>query len=166
MKPLLYLIFLIFVLCVSCKPNPCQTKDSFLTSYDTFISDVEEHAESLAEADWKDINEEYKQFIDVCYEQHKEEMNISEKVDFWKNTLSYSTYHTGDREELETIMDDIQVKLEEDLKNFTAESREEIEDYFRKEIAPELESAIDEILEGVEEFGEKMKDWLKDLEDK
>jgi len=159
-----YILLLSLAVLVSCQQNPCKTKDQFIASYDTFIEDVKTHHEELANADWADIDAEYKQFIEECYEQHREEMSVREKVNFWKNTLSYSTYHTGDEEALEELVGDLQIKLEADLQSFSAESRAEIEDYFRKEVAPQLEDAIDDILRGVEEFGDKLKEWLDEVE--
>lgn len=133
----------------------CSSKESFLNSFERFHKDLEKHHNDLTEADWTEVDEEFKSFVDNCYEKYKSDLSLKEKIDFWKNTLSYHLYRGKPLEELALEMD-----LEKELNDLGLQGKKELEDFFKDEIKPELGEAIDEILNEVNNLGEQLKKWL------
>ena len=157
MKNLLVL-FLVVVL-ASCNPK-CINKDAFLTGFDTFSEDVKTHYKKLEEKDWTNIDQEFKEYVEVCYPKFKEDLSAVEKVDFWKDVLSYGFYRGDNQGEYQL---DIDLDLEQEMKELTDQGRVELEQFIRDEIQPDLENAIDNIVNEVESLGNQLKEWLDNL---
>lgn len=144
----------------SCNFNSqCLSKDAFLTGYDKFSADVEKHYKELKTEDWVDIDKELKVYVEQCYPKFKENLSIDEKVSFWKHTLSYGLYR-GDKSDSYKL--DLKIDYEKELDELTEQGRKEIESFIQKELKPELNDIIDEVVKEVDNLGNKLKEWLDD----
>jgi len=159
MQRLLLLILLSCSFYYSCNTS-CLTKESFISSYDTFIESSIESKENNFETQ----KERFDAFTSVCYEKFQDEMSNKEKVHFWEQTLKYQSEKYGYNNGGDILSPELQKALERDLKSFTSESKEELIKIFKEEIAPELNNTIDDVVKGIEEIGESLKDWLKEIE--
>ena len=140
----------------SCDMNfQCSTKESFIENFDRFTKDLEKHHDDLEDSDWTNVDEEFKSYVDNCYQKYKTDMSVKEKIQFWKTTLSYHLYRGKPLEELALEMD-----LEKELNELGSQGQKELEEFFKDEIKPELSEAIDEILNEVNNLGEQLKNWL------
>ena len=159
MKPCLT-VFLVVAILSSCNFNSeCLSKEAFLSGYEKFSNDVEKHYRDLKADDWVDIDKELKVYVEQCYPKYKEELSIEEKVSFWKNTLSYGLYR-GDKSN--SYQMDLDIDYEKELDELTEQGRMEIERFFQKELKPELNDIIDEVVKEVDNLGGKLKEWLND----
>jgi len=131
-----------------------------ISNYDKFISDVKTHHEKLDNSDWQDIDKELKGFVESCYEKHKDDMSLSEKVNFWKQTLSYGVYR-GSSEG--TFQLDLNIDYESEINELSSQGRKEIEAFIREELKPELGKTIDGVVKEVEKLGDELKNWLDKL---
>ena len=145
----------------ACSFNPkCINKESFLKGFDEFSKDIEKHYEELNGKDWIDIDKEFKEYVDICYPKFKKDLTIKEKIGFWKHTLSYGLYRGNKAGEYKL---DIELDLEQELEEMSQQGREELEQYIRDEIAPELNNVIDEVLKEFDGFGDKLKELLDNI---
>ncbi len=157
MNKILFTLFS-FILISSCDINThCLNKESFINGYDNFSKDVRDHYKELEKTDWNSIDKEFKSYVEQCYPKYKHELSINQKVKFWKNTIAYSIYRESQDEAYEL---DLDLDLENEMNEIGAQGKQEIEDFLRKDIKPELEKAVDEVLKEVESFGNKIKEWL------
>lgn len=154
MKPILLLLSISFL--SSCQTR-CLTKEAFLTGFDKFSEDVKTHYKDLGEEDWVSIDEELKAYVDECYPKYKTELTVSEKVTFWKNTLSYGIYR-GDKNDSYEL--DLDIDYEKEINDLTDQGRAELEKFINKELKPNLEGVIDDVVKEVEQLGGKLKEWL------
>lgn len=138
----------------------CMSKESMISNYGEFIGDVKTHHEQLDNSDWLDIDQEFKGYVESCYQKYKDDMSISEKVSFWKQTLSYGVYRGSSKGTYEL---DLDIDYESEINELSAQGRQELESYLREEIKPELDKTIDGVVKEVEKLGDELKNWLENL---
>jgi len=131
-----------------------------ISNYDKFISDVNDHHKSLDASDWQDIDKEFEGFVETCYPKYKDDMSISEKVTFWKQTLSYGIYRGSSDG---TYQLDLDIDYESEINELSSQGRKEIEAFIREELKPELGKTIDGVVKEVEKLGDELKNWLDKL---
>ncbi len=153
------LFFSFFFLCSCSLDTTCMSKESFLSNFDKFSKDLKENHELLEESDWMSIDQEFTNFVDNCYPKFKSDLSIEEKVSFFKNTLSYG-YYKGSKDGSLDI--DLKLDIEGELRDLSVQGKEELKNFIKKEFGADLETAIDDLIEGIKEIGEELKDWLKD----
>jgi len=131
-----------------------MSKDAFFTGYEKLVKDVENHHDKLDESDWVDIDEEFKTYVEVCYPKYKTEMSAKEKINFWKQTISYGAHRgsaSGD------FLPDVNIDFQSELDELTDQGRDEVLSYLKEELQPDLETTIDEVVKEVEKLGEGIK---------
>ena len=85
------------ILLTSCQSDPCATKEGFLESFDTFMTDFDAARENLSDNKRDEMVVQFKGIVNDCYKKHKGDMTLEEKQDFWKNGLKfYITKFTSD----------------------------------------------------------------------
>lgn len=161
----LVLISFSFVFTESCMDRFCSDLDHFMESFDDFSNDIKEHYESFEIADWKKLDKEYKEYVDKCYPQFKSEMSLEEKVSFLKNAFLYDVYReeSGSAPDIESLHT---VDLGREVQELGSEAQEELEKFLKDNLGNELEKAVDDILDGLNQIGNEIKDWLKTGEKK
>jgi len=159
MKRLILLFLISCSLHYSCNTS-CITKEGFISSYDTFI----EESIEAKNGDFIASEKHFESFTKECYEKFHSKMTNKEKIHFWKQTLKYQSEKYGYYNNDDILSPELQEALERDLETFTLESKQELIKIFKDEVAPELNNAIDEVVKGIEELGESLKDWLKEIE--
>lgn len=151
------LIALILLSCSQCVVvQKCPDKESFLTSFDKLIEEINRNEESLTESEWKSKDMEVKQLLDICYTKYEEELSLRDKISIMKNTVLYGAYRELEDLKLESY------DLKSEIENIGSEGKREIERFIKDELGANLESAIDDVLEGINELGEELKSWLKE----
>jgi len=131
-----------------------------ITNYDKFIKDVEDHHEQLEESDWADIDTEFKNYVEGCYQKFKEDMSASEKLNFWKQSLSYGIFRGSSSGSFKL---DLDIDYEQELNELSAQGRQELENFLRDELKPDLDKTIDGVVKEVEKLGDELKNWLDNL---
>ncbi len=145
----------------SCNSS-CLTKDSFVANFDEFVEASTQRHQS--DGDKTNTEKTFDSYTSECYEKFQTEMTNEEKVHFWKQTIRFKS-HLYDYSSLDQLLSpELQESLERDLETFTREGKEELVKIFRDEIAPDLNNAIDDVVKGIEEIGESLKGWLKEIE--
>ena len=143
----------------SCVDKYCPDKEKFLLSYSDFTNDVSDHYNAFETEDWTKLDKEYKHYVDTCYPKFKSGMDIKDKVDFLKLTFMYNVY----REESQSApdVDKLQTtNLKEEIQELGDDAQHELEKYIKDTLGRELENAVDDILDGLNEIGDQIKDWL------
>ncbi len=169
MQKTVFLLLIISSLAMgSCALNsPCSTKEDFSVSYGQFIAEITSQYSTLTEQQWESKDADINEYLDLCYEKYKEDLNIKEKVSFWKNALTYAQYRSkGNEGRGLQITDKIETKLKEELRSFSTDAQKEIDLFFKREVAPQVERVLDELLQGVEEFGKELKVIFGDIDKK
>ena len=160
MIKLSFFFSLCMLLCACSFDSSFLSKETMITNYDKFIKDVNKHHEKLDSEDWQDIDKEFKGFVESCYPKFKDDMSVSEKINFWKQTLSYGVYRGSSAG---TYQLDVDIDYESEINELSKQGREEIEDFLRKELQPELERTIDDVVKEVDKLGTELKNWLDKL---
>jgi len=85
------LIFVAFFLLLpSCSLDPCgASKAVFLERYDTFMDEVKAADLGVSDDAWQEYDDQFKTFVEVCYEGYESEMNGREKRRFWTKAMRY-----------------------------------------------------------------------------
>jgi hypothetical protein len=161
MRQNLLLIILSSSLFFSCNTS-CITKDSFVSNFDAFVENTSQ--KNLSNTNKSKTKKLFNSYTSECYERFQGEMSNKEKVHFWTQTIKHQTEQNGYSDLDKILSPELQKSLERDLDTFTKESKEELIKVFRDEVAPELNNAIDDIVKGIEEIGETLKDWLNEVE--
>ena len=99
---------------------------------------------------------EVKQLLDICYTKYEEELSLRDKISIMKNTVFYGAYRELEDLKLESY------DLKSEIENIGSEGKREIERFIKDELEANLESAIDDVLEGINELGEELNSWLKE----
>lgn len=159
MKAFFYTFFFLILVSACNFNSECLSKEAFLSGYEKFSNDVETHYRNLQTEDWVDIDKEMKIYVEQCYPKYKEQLSIEEKVQFWKNTLSYGLYRGDKSNSYELELD---IDYERELDELTEQGRKEIESFIQKELKPELNDIIDDVVKEVDNLGSKLKEWLND----
>ena len=130
-----------------------------MSNYNQFAVEVRENHESFKTDDWAGKDEEFKNYVENCYLKYKSELSFGERIDFWKQTMSYSAYRGS--QDLPNSLD-LSIDLSSEFEELSSQGQQEIEDYLRTQVTPELEKAVDQIVKEVDQLGTKIKEWLND----
>lgn len=158
--PAVYLLLLIPFACSI--ETDCYNKERFIDSYTDFMNDVRIHHEKFDHTDWQKIDEEFDKYTHQCYEKFKPEMTMEEKFEFWKNTVSYVVYKAGSDEDVEIEMDNLKIRLSNDLEEFSSKSKEELKMVINEELEPLIEDVLEDVSRGLDAVNDEIKKWLKD----
>jgi hypothetical protein len=139
----------------------CNDKETFIQNYEKFTEDLKTHHRDLQKSDWTAIDREFEMYVDECYPKFKAELSLSEKVTFWKSTLAYTAYRGKGEMDIDIKINDLKIELSNEMNDLSIESKKELEIFIKEELRPELEEAIDEVVETIKEVGDELKSWLK-----
>jgi DNA-binding ferritin-like protein (Dps family) len=128
------------------------------------MKDLEKNHENYTEADWKSKDSKIEQFVNDCYPELKMSLTGEEKMNFWTKYVKYMIIRHGsgalkeieraDQASTVDIYDEIIESVDEvDLQNMLKEMYGE-----------DIEEAVDEVLNQINNWGEKLKNWLKTKE--
>lgn len=162
MKLLNTTLILCLLLLSSCNLMHCPTKEAFIRSYSEFVQDVEQKRIDKATT-WTSEDQQFKDYVDRCYQEFKSELTLEEKKTFWSKTLKY--YYNRYEGNLTKAYDDAKANLSDDfnkdinemIKNADGDILEMVKDLFGKD----LKKGIDGILDAINDFGEKLKEELE-----
>ena len=140
----------------------CINKDAFINSFDKFSDDVRLNRAKLNEDDWKYIDKEYKRFVEECYSKFKDEMSLSQKLDFWKNAIAYRYYRDTESAEGVNKLEDLEIDLSIEFEELTEETKEEIEKFVRDELGDDLERALEDLEEGVQSLRDELQELVRE----
>ncbi len=74
----------------SCSLDPCgASKDIFLERYNAFMVEVKAAELNVSDEGWQAYDEQFKTFVEVCYEGFESEMSGREKRRFWTQAMRY-----------------------------------------------------------------------------
>ena len=94
------LLFSLVFLLASCQSDPCATKEGFLESFGTFMTDFEAARDDMSDNTRAEMVDDFKGIVNNCYKKHKADMTLKERQDFWGNGLKfYITKFTADTAE-------------------------------------------------------------------
>ncbi len=85
------LLFGSLIFLSSCKQESCATKESFLESFDEFLTEFQSNRESaeLNEEEKLVYEQQYKQLVNDCYKKFRAELSLKERQEFWKSSLRF-----------------------------------------------------------------------------
>ena len=158
------LTFVMLLSVQSCNIDACINKSYFVATYNNFMKDLEKNHENYTEADWKSKDSKIEQFVNDCYPELKMSLTGEEKTNFWTKYVKYIIIRHGsgalteieraDQASTIDIYDEIIESVDEvDLQNMLKEMYGE-----------DIEEAVDEVLNQINNWGEKLKNWLKTKE--
>jgi len=143
----------------SCQQDLCFTKDQFLDSYDAFIKELDEADDDISDNMKKDFEDRFQSLVENCYKQHKPDLTLKEKQEFWKSSVKYYVAKEGN---------EITIKLskpESDFEKYVeAEIKEVLEEsggvFFRtleKIMEENIPDLIDNVAKELEKFAEDLE---------
>ena len=143
--------------------NPCKDKLTFFESINILNGDAERNRLEKDEENWNELDEKLNHLVEQCYPNLKPTMNVSERIEFFKGVLAYTEFRDNSNHSFKKIMIRGEIDLGLEMEELGAEGRKELEAYFREEFLPELGKVVDEILDGIDSFGQELKDALEEM---
>lgn len=164
MNKLFFAFALIALLASSCTIDPCLTKGQFLNGYNTFTEKVSKEHKDYSKSDWKEKDKQMDQFVGECYEKFSEKLTSEEKKKFWIKYFKYKFDRHGRSviREIQRDMEEFELDLDDDLEEIFQDAGGEIEDIFKEVYGDDIEKALDEFKQGIEDFSNLIKEWLED----
>lgn len=79
------------LLSTGCKQEGCTTKESFLESFDVFLTDFQatREASPLDDQQKLDYENQYKKLVNECYKKFQPDLTLKERQDFWTKSLRF-----------------------------------------------------------------------------
>ena len=160
---LLLLAFSSIIIFSQCMLDECYSKKTFLKNYNTFIDDVSDNYKDFTEKDWKNSDEKLKKYIDECFDKHEDDLTEDEKAEVWAKSLKYyfKQYGFNIKKFLEEDSNELAQNFKKEFEKITNYSSEDFEKVFKEVFKDDLSSLIDSALEGLEEFGNQLKEELE-----
>jgi len=82
-------LFFILLFIVSCKQDPCLTKDQFLSSFDSFTNEFDKRSKDLTIDEKIEFESRYQEIVNNCYKKFKQKLTLKEKQAFWQASLNF-----------------------------------------------------------------------------
>lgn len=156
-------IVLMSYLATSCQVIQCgPDKDSFLSKYDKFIDKVDRLDMDVSDEKWNKYDEEFKVYIEDCYDHFEQDLTNKERRRFWMKTLKYyaTRYGEGMLNEL-SRKDGISEKIEKNIEDALEVTGRDLEDFVNKNMA-EIEDLVRDIGDDIEDWAAKLKEILQE----
>lgn len=147
------------LLMFSCKKDPCATKAGFLESFSAFTSEFEEKKADLDDPGKQAYEDRYRALINNCYKQHKAELTLEEKQDFWKKSLAfYVARYDGQFSTVlsEKLDDPFNQYLKDELIELTKESGFTFILSLQSIVKEELPKLMEVFADEIEKFGKEL----------
>lgn len=185
MKMLSFALFISFSLCASCSIAPCGGVDKFLAKHEKFVNSIVDQKEDLTDEDWEELDTDFDDMNDNCYEALKPKMTKTQKRAYAKQNAKYAMLKVEhNMEEFdfnfdqlgETISNVFDEDFEDDMNDMVLEISDELEDVFDEDFQNKIKETFDEdfketmkdamgeIGEALKEAGEALKDALEDVD--
>ena len=68
----------------------CESKDSYMNDFESFIEKVQEKSDSFTESDWKKADDQFSKFTGSSYEKYAAELSNEEKLQIAKFQTIYA----------------------------------------------------------------------------
>jgi len=147
------------MLVYSCKKDPCATKAGFLEHFSAFTTEFEEKKTSMDDEGMQNFEDRYKALINDCYKQHKADMTLKERQDFWKKSLAfYVDRYDGEFSTvlLEKLDDPFNQYLKDELIDITKESGMTFILSLQSIVKEELPKLMEVFADEIEKFGKEL----------
>jgi uncharacterized membrane-anchored protein YjiN (DUF445 family) len=143
--------------------DECYSKKTFLKNYYAFIDDVSENYKDYTDEDWKSSDEKLKKYTEECYEKHESDLTDDEKTEIWAKSLKYylKKYGFNLKKFIEEDGNEISEKFKEEIDKLKNYNSEDFEKIFKDVFKDDLSNLIDSALEGLQEFGNQLKEELE-----
>ena len=177
-KNLLFLFIGSLFFIISCK-SPVDSKQSYLTEYESFIENIKENNDEYSEEDWNKKDIEFKKFSEELYQKYKSELGFLEQAKIAKYALIYGSTRGVDLfnkvledDEIEKSVEEIKKLWDDDLKDEIESVITEIKKVWDDDLKEELEEKLSELKEVLEdeefqnEISEKVEAIKEIVEDK
>lgn len=84
MKKILVLALSLFIL------SACESKDSYMSDFESFIEKVQDKADQYSESDWKKADDQFSKYTGSIYEKYAAELSTEEKLEIAKFQTAYA----------------------------------------------------------------------------
>ncbi len=156
----LLLLFIGFSLMViSCKSDPCGSKDSFLEHFEAFTQEFESKKKDTDEETLQAYEDRYEEIVNTCYKKFKADLSTSEKQEFWKKSLRFyvDRYDGNFSTVLSKKLDDpFNQYLKDELVELTKESGLSFFFSLQEIVKEELPKLMEVFSEEIEKFGQEL----------
>ncbi len=162
MKGVSFLVLVSIIIISSCNLMHCPNKESFLTSFEAFVDKAEKKRMDKAD-NWTSEDAEFKDYVDRCYQEFKNDLSIEEKKLFWTKTLKF--YYNRYNGDLSDAYDDAKQNLSKD---FNKDINEMLKDGDRDVLkmakdlfGNDIKKGLDSVLDAINDLGDKLKEELE-----
>ena len=148
------------LLFTGCSKNACSgSKKDFLRKYNELIETAMTSELDYSDRKWKKYDEQFRTYVEECYDEHEADMSRRERRRFWSKAMSYYYMRYGDGvvEELLDETDRVAQRIRENTEDFWEKHGEDLENIFEN-LGNDLENLF-------EDLEHDLEDWFEDLED-
>jgi len=153
-------ILSLFSFCiVACSTGLCANKKQFLDNFDTFMQTIR-NDEDIDEKQSLTYQDEYKELIENCYKQYREEMTLQERQNFWKESVILYFKTGGKSLDLKLGSnndEEFNAYVQEELETVIEESGDDFSRILREVVSQNLLPALNDIFKGIENLGKDLQ---------
>ena len=128
------------------------------------MKDLEKNHEKYSESDWESKDSKIEQFVNECYPELKMSLTGEEKMNFWTKYVKYMIIRHGSKalKEIEIADKSSDVDIYDEIIESVEDA--DLELMLKEMYGEDIEEAVDEVLNQINNWGDKLKDWLKTRE--
>ena len=160
MRKLFAALILTTLVFSSCSRNECSgSKKAFLKKYNDLVETVMDHDLDYSDREWEKYDEQFRTYVEDCYDEHEPEMTRRERREFWSKAMGYYYKRYGDGV-VNELMDEssrLAAKIRENTEEFWHEHGDELEEI--------LENLGDNLEDVFSKFEDDIEDWARKLEE-
>lgn len=144
--------------------SPCgNSKEDFLNNYNAFIENIKEKDLAYNADEWEIYDRDFKQIVEECHGKYKDEMTVSEEIDFWTNALAYYYYRYGT--DMISVLNDssneLSVVISENVDEFIDNPKAVLRKLLGKDKMEELDGLLNDIGKDLDKWGKKIEKLLE-----
>ena len=116
----------------------------------------------VSDEKWEKYDQEFKTYIEDCYDHFEEDLSTKERRQFWMKTLKYyaTRYGEGMLNEL-SKKDGISDKVEKNIEEVLDATGRDLEDFVNKNM-DQIEDLVKDIGKDIEDWAAKLKEILQE----
>lgn len=158
MRNPIQLFTLFTILFTSCNLMNCPDKDTFISSYLSFVEEVKS-LNQKNNVSWEQTDAQFEDYVDRCYPAFKHQFSNEDAKKFWSSTVKY--YYNRYNGDLSEAFDHAEKQFSEDFENDMQKYLDQIDDdaigFFKEIFKDDIKKGVDGVLDFLNELGNEIK---------
>ena len=147
----------------SCALDDCFNKSVYISSFEKFVTEVNNNYKDYTKADWEKAQLRFDKFTGECYEKFEKDLTPAEERKIFNQSLKYSFYKFSSHLPIDLNSDEAQ-KFSEDIEKLIDKEKDLNKVIEKIKANKDFKKAGEDLKRGLEHFGKGMEKLGKELE--